>query len=101
MYDPGGVGGAQLPGLSDSPWSDFSSNGSAAANLFFAGQLPPGWWKALSMPIAWPLAAGYAKDAYRNAQQLNGDHPTQINQQQWTSQVENALARILRSGGYK
>lgn len=101
MYDPGGWGGTDLPGLTETPWRDLSSNASASANALMMALAAPGYWKALTLPVAAPFVGAWGKDAYRNSQQINGDHPTQLNQQHWTSQVENALARLLQSGGYK
>lgn len=97
MYDPGGWGGTDLPGLTETPWRDLSSNASASANALMMALAAPGLWKTLTLPVAAPFVGAWGADAYRNSQQINGDHPTQLNQQHW----ENALGRALMSGGYR
>lgn len=94
-YDPGSFGtDRQPPGLKDDPWKEFLGSTSAAMQLATLASLPPGKWKVLSLGAASPFLASLGLDAYRAAQQINGDHPLQLQQEQW----KNALAQALKSG---
>lgn len=97
-YDPGGVGGVgEMPGLASDPGWDTMTRLSRAFGMGSAALSAPGWWKALTVPAVSPFVGNDLWRSYRNTQQLNGDHPTQLNQQHW----ENALGRALMSGGYR
>ncbi len=91
MYDPGGLGGNELAGLHSDPWKAAIKYPSLAMQLMALASAVPGWGKAVSMPLAAPFAGSLAWDGYRAMQQLNGDHPAQLNQDYWT----NALGRAL------
>jgi len=67
----------------------------------------PGWWKALTIPTLGPLSLYSALEAYDASQQINGDHPTQVRQQQWDADYQQAYKNQLvqaamrqQRGGY-
>lgn len=92
MYDAAGIGDGDGRGMSERPVSDFFGNASTAANLGFWALQAPGVWKALTIPTMGPLAALFAESAYRNAQQLNGDHPAQVNQRRWEDRINKQMS---------
>lgn len=93
MYDPGGVGGAETPSLRSDPGWDLMTRLSRAFGVGSAAMSAPGMWKALTVPAASPLVGYDLWNAYRNIQQLNGDHPTQLMQQQWEDRLNKQMSK--------